>query len=77
MKYMDFYNFLKGNPNKKIELTYDEIEKIINMKLPKSAYMYQAYFSNTLSHPISKIWLELGYIQTKLELGKFLVLEKI
>ena len=77
MKYIEFYRFLENNTNEKLELTYEDIEKIINHKLPNSAYKYQAYFSNSLSHPISRIWLELGYTQTKLELGKYLILEKI
>ncbi|WP_270428066.1 hypothetical protein [Fusobacterium mortiferum] len=77
MKYIEFYRFLKNNTKEKLELTYEDIEKIINHKLPNSAYKYQAYFSNSLSHPISRIWLELGYIQTKLELGKYLILEKL
>ena len=77
MKYIEFYRFLENNTKEKLELTYEDIEKIINHTLPNSAYKYQAYFSNSLSHPISRIWLELGYIQTKLELGKYLILEKI
>ena len=77
MKYIELYRFLENNTKEKLELTYEDIEKIINHKLPNSAYKYQAYFSNSLSHPISRIWLELGYIQTKLELGKYLILEKI
>lgn len=77
MKYIEFYRFLENNTKEKLELTYEDIEKIINHKLPTSAYKYQTYFSNNLSHPISRIWLELGYIQTKLEFGKYLILEKI
>lgn len=55
MKYIEFYRFLENNTKKKLELTYEDIEKIINHKLPTSAYKYQAYFSNSLSHPISRI----------------------
>lgn len=77
MKYFEFYDFLEKNTNKKLILTYEDIENIVNQKLPKSAYKYKAYFSNGFSHPISRIWLELGYMQTKLELGKYLILEKL
>ncbi|MCF2640502.1 hypothetical protein I6E31_11070 [Fusobacterium varium] len=62
MKYIEFYRFLENNTKEKLELTYEDIEKIIGKKLHPSAYEHQAYFSNSLSHPISKIWLELGYI---------------
>lgn len=77
MKYIEFYRFLENNTKEKLELTYEDIEKIIGEKLPNSANNHSAYFSNSLSHPISKIWLELGYTQTKLELGKYLILEKV
>ena len=77
MKYIEFYRFLENNTKEKLELIYEDIEKIIGEKLPNSANNHSAYFSNSLSHPISKIWLELGYTQTKLELGKYLILEKV
>ena len=76
MKYIEFYNFLEKNTQKKLELTYKDIENILGFKLPKSAYKHSAYLSNSLSHPISKIWLNLGYTQTSLKLGEYLILEK-
>lgn len=77
MKYIKFYEFLEKNEEEVLTLTYEELENIIGRKLPKSAYKYDTYFSNSPSHTMSRIWLELGYGQTKLELGKYLVLEKL
>ena len=53
------------------------MEELLERKLPKSAYEYQAYLSNSYSQPIPPIWLDLGYKQTKLVLGEYLILEKI
>lgn len=74
-KYIEFYKFLEKSRKSRLKLTYEEIETIIEQPLPYSAYRYQAYFSNSFSHPISKIWLELGYKQVELKLGEYLVLE--
>ena len=30
MKYIEFYRFLENNTKEKLELTYEDIEKIIN-----------------------------------------------
>ena len=75
-KYEKFEALLKRNNKKKLIISYDWIEDIISETLPKSAYEHSAYFSNSLSHPLSKIWLELGYKQIKLVLGEYFILEK-
>lgn len=75
-KYEKFEKFLKRNKKKRVIISYDWIEDIIDENLPKSAYEYNAYLSNGASHPLPKIWLELGYKQTKLVLGEYFILEK-
>lgn len=75
-KYEKFKTLLKRNNKKKLIISYDWIEDIISETLPKSAYEHGAYFSNSLSQPLPKIWLELGYKQTKLVLGEYFILEK-
>lgn len=75
-KYKKFEELLKRNKKKKLIISYDWIEDIISETLPKSAYEHSAYFSNSFSHPLSKIWLELEYKQTKLVLGEYFILEK-
>lgn len=69
--------FLKNQEKESIEITYAQMEELLGRKLPKSAYEYQPYLSNTYSQPIPPIWLNLGYKQVKLVLGKYLILEKI
>lgn len=69
--------FLKNQEKESIEITYAQMEELLGRKLPKSAYEYQPYLSNTYSQPIPPIWLNLGYKQVKLVLGKYLILEKL
>lgn len=69
--------FLKNQEKESIEITYAQMEELLGRKLPKSAYEYQAYLSNTYSQPIPPIWLDLGYKQVKLVLGEYLILEKL
>ncbi|MEG1793099.1 MAG: hypothetical protein RR294_05815 [Bacilli bacterium] len=69
--------FLKNQEKESIEITYAQMEELLGRKLPKSAYEYQPYLSNTYSQPIPPIWLNLGYKQVKLVLGEYLILEKL
>ena len=69
--------FLKNQEKERVEITYTQMEELLGRKLPKSAYEYQAYLSNTYSQPIPPIWLDLGYKQVKLVLGEYLILEKL
>lgn len=75
-KYEKFEIFLKNNQKEKLTISYEFLKNILGFSLPNSAYKYNAYFSNSLSHPLSKIWLELEYKQTKLVLGEYFILEK-
>ena len=75
--YQKFIDFLNIQSDVTIKITYSQLENLLEKKLPKSAYKYQAYFSNSYSHVISAIWLNLGYIQIELVLGEYLVLKKL
>ena len=51
--YQKFIDFLNTQSDVVIKITYSEMENLLERKLPKSAYKYQAYFSNSYSHVIS------------------------
>jgi len=42
-------------------LTFQEIERILGFVLPRSAYAYRAWWSNSQSHPQACSWLEIGW----------------
>ena len=74
--YKKFAKFLINNEDVVIKITYDKLEEILGKKLPKSAYIHSAYFSNSKSHPISKVWVELGYKKIELKIGEYIVIKK-
>jgi len=49
-------------PDRKLKLSLNQIEDIINDKLPTSAYKHRAWWANDdISHPQSKQWLDAGW----------------
>ena len=62
-KYKGLAEYLYQNWEKKIELTYKEIENILGFPLPNTAYnLPQSYWANTETHSYAKgSWLAVGY----------------
>jgi hypothetical protein len=65
-KYDALYHFLEHiQPNvRERTLTFDEMEKILGFKLPKSAYAYRQWWANSTSprqHPYAQSWLAAGW----------------
>ena len=60
-KFISLTDFLIENKSDSIALSFDKLEEIIGEPLPESAKKHRAYFANTMSHSISKAWLEAGY----------------
>lgn len=61
-KYQPLSEYLYGKWEKRIALTYDNLEEILGFKLPASAYkLPHSYWANTEYHPYAKSWLLLGY----------------
>lgn len=64
-KYTPLENYLRDLPEtqKEVSLTFERVEKIINDKLPASAYEYQAWWSNHRgSHVEADAWLNTGWL---------------
>ena len=72
-KYIKLKEYLK---NYSISLSYKEIEKIIGEKLPKSAFVHRAWWSNT-GHEHAKIWTDVGWKVEDVKLGKYITFRKI
>lgn len=71
-KYEALMNYFQSLEVNKVTLTYDDIEKIIGFKLPKSAYQYSAYWSKSKTHTITRSWIENGWNINVLKLGKYI-----
>ena len=75
--YNKLEEYLESQKNGEIKIEYEKLEKLLENELPKSAFKHRAYFSNSKSHPISKVWLESNWKQIELILGEYLVLKKL
>ena len=61
-KYAKLGEYLQKSSSQSITLSYEEIEKIINDKLPKSAYEHaEKWWSNCYYHSQAIPWIEVGY----------------
>ena len=61
-KYKALSEFLYGSWEKRIILSYEELESILGFSLPTSAHnLPQSYWANTEYHTYAKSWLKLGY----------------
>ncbi|CUQ18197.1 Uncharacterised protein [Turicibacter sanguinis] len=61
-QYLPLKRFLKMTEKESIILTFCEIERILNFKLPKSAYIYPAWWGNHANNTQATAWLECDYI---------------
>ena len=68
-KYEPIYYFLNSSNKTSVILSYEQIEKIINAKLPGSAFVYREWWDNN-SHVQSIYWRKAGYLVTDIALGK-------
>lgn len=76
-KYRYLSDFLYNSNKDSVELTFDEIEGIINEKLPDSAHRHREFWSNTESHSIAISWMSVGYKTVKVDiLNQYVVFEK-
>ena len=61
-KYKSLTEYLYENWEKKIELTYEQIEHILGFALPPTAYKLPlSYWANTNTHTYASSWLAIGY----------------
>ncbi len=61
-KYQALSEYLYESWEKRIVLSYDEIEDILGFELPASAHTVpQSFWANTKYHNYAKSWLLLGY----------------
>ena len=61
-RYKPLAEYLYGSWEKKIVLTYSDIERILGFALPQTAHNYpQSYWANTETHSYAFSWLAVGY----------------
>ena len=61
-KYQQLTKWLSECYDTEVTMSFTEIEDILGFKLPNSAYIHRAWWSNTMTHPQGIAWMEAGYI---------------
>lgn len=61
LQYEQFGDWLRACSQRSVTLGFADIEGIIGAKLPRSAMTHSAWWSNSLSHPLARVWLEAGW----------------
>jgi hypothetical protein len=67
-KYTPLMNYLMENNEEEVEFTFDEMETMLEFKLPNSAHIHPAWWSNSNTHPQGKAWLAAGFIVDGIDL---------
>ena len=67
-KYDPLFRYLHSDGKPQVTLNYVEIENILSVKLPDSAYKYKQWWDNN-SHVQSKSWRDAGYKVDSVFLG--------
>jgi len=61
-KYLNLRRFLEKSSSPQISLSYEQIEQILQFKLPASAHKHsEAWWSNNRDHSQAIAWLDAGY----------------
>lgn len=69
-KYSPLTEHLSRQSREFVPMTFGEIEKIINQRLPKSARSYRAWWSNNPSNSVmTAAWLKAGYKSQDVDLA--------
>lgn len=76
-KYIALYRYFEELEKDYIKLTYEDIERIIGFKLPKSAYEYKQYWYPSETHIITQSWVENEWKITNVVLGAYVEFKRL
>ena len=75
-KYRPLEDYLDKLVVKRIRLSINEIETILDLKLPASSKKYREWWANNQSGHSHAVWLNVGWKVQSLELGEYVNFEK-
>jgi hypothetical protein len=58
-------------------LSFAEIEQILGLELPKSAYLYEAWWANDKTHVQANSWLRNEIVTDLIKLGKSITFKRV
>jgi hypothetical protein len=77
-KYQPLGDYLRQQANEAIAMRFEEIERIVGLKLPEKSQLYRAWWSNNPSNNVmTKVWLDAGYRTEQVDMvGRRLVFRR-
>lgn len=77
-KYVNLGEYLRGQKNTSVPMTFAEVERVIGHKLPRSS-RYPAWWSNNPSNNVmTRVWLEAGFKTEQVDIeGRKLVFRRV
>lgn len=78
-KYQPLSQFLRAQATDEVPMTFEQIERVIGEKLPRSAIRHRAWWSNNPSNSvITWAWLEAGFRSEQVDMeGRKLVFRRV
>src|SRR5438552_13634296 len=78
-KYEPLHQFLRNQSAREVRMTFEQIERVIGEKLPRSANRYRAWWSNNPDNSVmTKAWLDAGFQSEQVDMeGRKLVFRRI
>ncbi|HEY1612391.1 MAG TPA: hypothetical protein VGF97_01705 [Rhizomicrobium sp.] len=70
MKYEGLGHFLKKQAMLEVPMSFAEIERVVGVKLPPSAYRHRPWWSNNASNSVmTQVWLDAGFRTERVDMG--------
>lgn len=78
-KYAALTHYLEALPHREVRLTFGDIERLLKMKLPKSARNHRAWWSNNGDNSVmTRAWLDAGWRSERVDMaGEALVFSRV
>ena len=78
-KYQPLSEFLRGQATDEVAMSFEQIERIIGERLPRSATRHRAWWSNNPSNSvITWAWLEAGFRSEQVDMeGRKLIFRRV
>jgi len=77
-KYEALGDFLRQQSNDRVPMTFDDVERIIGQKLPRSASDYREWWANDATRVNAQVWLAAGFESEQVDMsGRKLVFARV
>jgi len=70
-KYHRLGDFLRAHNDERIPMSFADIERVTQIKLPPSAHKHRPWWSNNLTNSVlTRVWLDAGYESEQVDMAE-------